>query len=91
MRIYKKIFKMLSKWQKVNFMIIIFIMIISSLLTQLLPLSIGNLTDNILTQEELSFLNIIPFLAFILVVTVSNEIIKAVSYTHLTLPTKRIV
>lgn len=47
MRIYKKIFKMLSKWQKVNFMIIIFIMIISSLLTQLLPLSIGNLTDNI--------------------------------------------
>ena len=78
MSIYRKIFKMLSKRQKVNFMIIIFIMIVSSLLTQLLPLSIGNLTDNILLQEELSFLNIIPFLAFILVVTVSNEIIKVV-------------
>ena len=78
MSIYKKIFKMLGKRQKVNFMIIIFIMIISSLLTQLLPLSIGNLTDNILLQEELSFLNIIPFLAFILVVTVSNEIIKVI-------------
>ena len=78
MKIYKKIFKMLSKRQKFNFVIIIFIMIISSLLTQLLPLSIGNLTDNILAQEELSFLNIIPFLAFILVVTVSNEIIKVI-------------
>src|SRR5690625_4302072 len=78
MKIYKKIFKMLSKRQKFNFVIIIFIMIISSLLTQLLPLSIGNLTDNILAQEELSFLNIIPFLAFILIVTVSNEIIKVI-------------
>ena len=48
LNIFKKIYKMLSKKQKINFIIIIFIMIISALLTQLLPISIGNLTDNIL-------------------------------------------
>ncbi len=78
LNIFKKIYKMLSKKQKINFIIIIFIMIISALLTQLLPISIGNLTDNILNQEELSFLKIIPFLCFILAITVSNEIIKVI-------------
>lgn len=53
-------------------------MVISAILSQLLPLSIGKLTDDILKQENLSFINILPFLLFILVVTVSNEIIKVV-------------
>lgn len=77
-KIYKKIYKMLTKKQKRNFITIIFIMIISALLTQLLPLSIGNLTDNILTQDQLSFIKIIPFLLFILVITVLNEVIKVI-------------
>ena len=76
--IYRKIFKMLTKRQKINFMIIIIIMIISALLTQLLPLSIGSLTDDVLSRDNLSFVSVLPFLAFILVVTVTNEIIKVI-------------
>ena len=74
----KRIYLMLNKRQKLNFIIIIFIMILSELLSQLLPLSIGKLTDDILNQKNLSFSAIIPFLLFILIVTVSNEIIKVV-------------
>ncbi len=76
--IYKKILKMLTNRQKVNFLIIIIIMIVSALLTQLLPLSIGTLTDEILTKEQLSFVSILPFLGFILIITVTNEIIKVI-------------
>lgn len=75
---YKKIFKMLTKKQKINFIIIIGIMIVSALLTQLLPLSIGSLTDDILSRDELSFVSVLPFLGFILVITVTNEIIKVI-------------
>ena len=64
----KRIYQMLSTRQKVNFIIIIIIMILSAFLSQLLPLSIGNLTDNILNQQNLSFTKIIPFLIFILIV-----------------------
>ncbi len=74
----KRIYQMLTRRQKINFVIIIIIMIISAILSQLLPLSIGTLTDDVLSQENLSFIKIIPFLLFILVVTVSNEIIKVV-------------
>ena len=76
--VYKKIFKMLTKKQKINFIIIIGIMIVSALLTQLLPLSIGSLTDDILSRDELSFVSVLPFLGFILVITVTNEIIKVI-------------
>ena len=77
-KIYSKIFKMLSKRQKFNFVLIIAIMMISAFLTQLLPLSIGNLTDNILSKEELTFISVLPFLVFILIITIVNEIIKVV-------------
>ncbi len=77
-KIYNKIFHMLTKRQKINFIIIIIIMIISALLTQLLPLSIGRLTDDVLNQNELSFISVLPFLGFILVITVTNEIIKVI-------------
>ncbi len=74
----KRIYQMLNKRQKINFVIIIIIMIVSAFLSQLLPLSIGKLTDDVLNQESLSFIQIVPFLIFILVVTVSNEIIKVI-------------
>lgn len=77
-KIYSKIFHMLTKRQKLNFLLIIVIMIISALLTQLLPLSIGSLTDDVLSSEELSFLNVLPFLGFILIITITNEIIKVI-------------
>ncbi len=74
----KRIYQMLNRRQKINFVIIIIIMIISAILSQLLPLSIGKLTDDILKQSNLSFIKVIPFLLFILVVTVVNEIIKVI-------------
>ena len=51
-------------------------MIICALLSQLLPLAIGTLTDDILGQESLSFTSVLPFLGFILLITVINEILK---------------
>lgn len=76
--LFNRMFGMITRKQKINFIIILFIMVISALLSQLLPLSIGKLTDDILNQESLSFTKIIPFLLFILIVTVSNEIIKVI-------------
>ena len=74
----KRIYKMLNKKQKGNFIIIILIMIVSAVLSQLLPLAIGKLTDDILTKNDISFINVLPFLLLILIITVSNEIIKVV-------------
>ncbi len=59
--LFQKIYLMLTKRQKFNFIIIIFIMIICALLSQLLPLAIGTLTDDVLSQESLSFISILPF------------------------------
>ena len=40
------------------------------------PKAIGWLTDDILTKNEISFNKVIPFLVFILIVNVVNEVIK---------------
>ena len=76
--VLKKIYKLLDKKQKIIFIIIIVIMIISAILTQMTPKAIGWLTDDILSKDSISFEKIIPFLIFILIVNVANEIIKIV-------------
>jgi ATP-binding cassette subfamily B protein len=76
--VLKKIYKLLEKSQKVKFLIIILIMIISAGLTQLTPKAIGWLTDDVLNVNGVSFEKVIPFLIFILVVNVANEIIKII-------------
>lgn len=76
--VLKKIYKLLEKGQKIRFLIIILIMIISAGLTQLTPKTIGWLTDDILNVQGVSFEKVIPFLVFILVVNVVNEIIKII-------------
>lgn len=53
-------------------------MIVSAALTQVTPKAIGWLTDDVLNGEEVSFEKVIPFLLLILVVNVTNEIIKIV-------------
>ena len=68
----KRIYQMLSRKQKWNFMIIILIMIISAILSQLLPLSIGKLTDDLLNQENIVFQSILPFLLFSLILLIIN-------------------
>ena len=76
--VLKKIYKLLDKKQKIRFIIIIMIMIISAILAQLTPKAIGWLTDDILSKDSISFEKVIPFLIFILIVNVVNEIIKIV-------------
>lgn len=51
-------------------------MIVSAVLAQMTPKAIGWLTDDILTKNEISFNKVIPFLVFILIVNVVNEVIK---------------
>lgn len=76
--VLKKLYNILDIKQKVLFGIIVIIMIISAILTQITPKAIGWLTDDILVQNEIAFLKVIPFLILILLVNVANEIIKIV-------------
>lgn len=76
--VLKKIYKLLDINQKLRFIVIILIMIVSAILAQMTPKAIGWLTDDILTQTEISFEKVIPFLVFILIVNVVNEIIKII-------------
>ncbi len=76
--VLKKLYKILNKRQKLSFGIIVTIMIISAGLTQITPKAIGWLTDDILTQNEIAFKKVIPFLILILIVNVANEIIKII-------------
>ena len=76
--VLKKIYKLLDSKQKMRFILIIIIMIISAILAQMTPKTIGWLTDDILTKSEISFEKVIPFLIFILIVNVVNEIIKII-------------
>lgn len=76
--VLKKIYKLLDTKQKLRFLLIILIMIISAILAQLTPKAIGWLTDDILTKSEISFSKVIPFLIFILIVNVVNEVIKII-------------
>ncbi len=77
-KIYQRIFQILTKKQKRNFILILGIMIVSAVLTQLLSLSIGSLTDDVLSQEQVSFFSVLPFLGFILGITIINEMIKVI-------------
>lgn len=75
-RILQKLYALLDWKQKRNFIFILIIMAVSAILAQLTPKAIGWLTDDILMQEQLEFLKIIPVLLIILVVNVVNELIK---------------
>ena len=74
--VLKKLYKLLDGKQKRNFIIIIIIMIVSAGLAQLTPKAIGWLTDDILVENQVDFIKVVPFLIFILIVNVVNEIIK---------------
>ena len=77
-KVLKKIYKLLDGKQKFRFLIIIFIMMLSAFLAQMTPKTIGWLTDDILSKESITFDKVIPFLIFILIVNVLNEIIKII-------------
>ena len=78
LNVLNKTYKLLDNKQKFKFFIIILIMIVSAWLTQMTPKAIGWLTDDILVQNEISFIKVVPFLILILIVNVINEIIKII-------------
>lgn len=73
-----KMYAFLDRRQKRNFLIIIVIMVISAGLSQMTPKVIGWLTDDILVQDQIKFLKVIPFLLLILAVNITNELIKII-------------
>lgn len=75
-RYAQKIFHLLERRQKQAFALILLIMAVSAGLSQFTPKAIGWLTDDILRQDGLDFLNILPVLFLILIVTVVNELLK---------------
>lgn len=74
--IFHKLYGLLDRRQKINFLLIVCIMVISAGLSQMTPTAIGWLTDDILLHKQIAFIKVIPFLVFILIVNVVNELIK---------------
>ena len=76
--VLKKIYKLLERKQKFIFMLIVLIMIISAALTQVTPIAIGWLTNDILGNNvnEISFDKVVPYLIVILIANVVNETVK---------------
>lgn len=75
-KIARKLYGLLERKQKRNFIIILLAMAASACLSQITPKAIGWLTDDILVQTQIQFTKIIPILLLILVVNVVNEWIK---------------
>ena len=76
--LFRKIYGILDKKQKISFLLVLLLLGLSAVLSQITPLAIGYLTDQVLAQDEIVFTAVIPILLVILVVTVSNEIIKVI-------------
>lgn len=74
-QVLKKVYDLLDIKQKVTFIVIVFIMIFSSVLTQVTPKAIGWLTDDILSFDTIDFFKVIPILLVILIVNIVNEVI----------------
>ena len=75
---WKKVFDLLPKKQKVRFIFILVILAVSAVLSQLTPLAIGYLTDHVLAERDATFQKVIPILLGILLVNVVNEVIKVI-------------
>ena len=74
----KKLGKLLERRQRAGFVVILLILGISAVLSQITPLAVGYLTDQVLAEQTVRFAAIIPILLGILVVNVVNEVVKVI-------------
>lgn len=74
----KKLGKLLERRQRAGFIVILLILGISAVLSQITPLAVGYLTDQVLAEQTVRFAAIIPILLGILVVNVVNEVVKVI-------------
>ena len=72
----QKLYRLLQRKQKISFFFILLIMIVSAILSQMTPLAIGYLTDDVLNTVNIHFINTLPILIFILIITIFNEALK---------------
>ena len=77
-KIWGKIFALLPRKQKLEFLAVLGILGISAALSQMTPLAIGYLTDHVLAAETATFGSVLPILLVILLVNVVNEVIKVI-------------
>ena len=79
MKLFHRVFGLLQKRQKRSFLWIFLILGVSALLSQILPLAVGYLTDDVLAGGvRTAFGRATPVLLVILVTSVVNETIKVV-------------
>ena len=72
----RKLAGLLEKRQRWGFVVILAILAFSAALSQVTPLAVGYLTDQVLQAETVDFGAVIPILLGILVVNVVNEVVK---------------
>ena len=74
----KKLGKLLERRQRAGFIVILLILVISAVLSQITPLAVGYLTDQVLAEQTVRFSSVVPILLGILVVNVINEVVKVI-------------
>lgn len=74
----KNLYELLGRRQKISFFAILLIMIVSAALSQMTPLALGYLTDDVLNNSNIQFRATLPVLAFIFGVNIFNETIKVI-------------
>lgn len=75
-RIWTRLLQLLPGRQRFHFLLILGILLLSAVFSQLTPLAVGFLTDQVLASPGIPFLSVLPVLLLILIVTVANELIK---------------
>lgn len=76
--IWRRLFALLPKTQKLEFLAVLAILALSAVLSQLTPLAIGYLTDHVLAAQSATFQSVLPILLVIPLVNVVNEVIKVI-------------
>lgn len=74
----RRVFGLLRPREKRSFIWVFLILGVSALLSQVLPLAVGYLTDDILVGDGVAFTRAVPVLLLILVTTIVNEVIKVI-------------
>ncbi len=74
----RRVFGLLRPREKRSFIWVFLILGVSALLSQVIPLAVGYLTDDILVGDGVAFARAVPVLLLILVTTIVNEVIKVI-------------
>ena len=78
MKMVRQIFSLLSKKYKLYFVPISLLLLVSAVLTQVMPLTVGYLTDSLLRSGIFETRLIVTLLLLILVINIVNETVKVI-------------